>query len=179
MAGTRQWLLVCLMAVGISDASRPAFAATPDRGMEVRVRTTSPIIATLIQHATEHSQTFRDLVQAINASDGIVYIEEGACGNGRRSCFVNVTKARPDRMLWVMLNVRGVDCDLMGSIGHELQHTIEVLGNPQVTNFATMYSFYAQEADDRYLAFETLAAKRIGEAVRAEVREKDRCTGTR
>jgi hypothetical protein len=168
------------MGLAIADSRPLAFAATSDHGASEHVRTTSAIIATLIQHATEHSHTFRDLVQAISASDGIVYIEEGACAHGRRSCFVNVTKAGPNRMLWVMLDLRGVDCDLMGLVGHELQHTLEVLGDPHVTGFATMYNFYSREADPGHsFPFETIEAKRTGEAVRDEVRQKSRCTKVR
>jgi hypothetical protein len=166
--------------MGIADPTQTAFAANPAQGADEHIRTPSTVVATLIEHATERSGTFKQLVQAISASDGIVYIEEGECGNGRRSCFVNVTKAGPNRMLWVMLNVRGLDCDLMGLIGHELQHTVEVLQNTHVTSFATMYNFYSLEADPgRTFPFETIEAKRIGEAVRTEVRQKSRCSKVR
>src|SRR5262245_25485781 len=151
MMRTRGCLLACLILVGIADHGRTALAVTQDqRGDHDHVRTTRATIASLIHHATERSETFRNLVQAINASDGIVYIEEGVCGHAVQSCLVNVTAAGPNRMLWVLLKVRGVDCDLAGSIGHELQHTIEVLGNPRVTDFATMYSFYAREANEPF-----------------------------
>ena len=180
MAGTRRWLVVCVIAIGIVDTGRLAFAETPGQGTAEHVRSSSAIIATMIQHATERSRTFSDLVQAISATDGIVYVEVGTCGHGRQSCFVNVTKAGPNRMLWVMLNVRGIDCDLMGLIGHELQHTVEVLGDPQVTGFAAMYNFYSREADPGHsFPFETDGAKRAGDAVRAEVRQKNGCAKVR
>jgi hypothetical protein len=169
-----------LIVTGIAEPGGLAFTATSDQGASEHVRTTSAVIGTLIQLAIERSHTFRDLVQAISASDGIVYIEKGACGDGRRSCFVNVTKAGANRMLWVILDVRGIDCDLMGLIGHELQHTVEVLGDPHVTGFASMYNFYAREADPGHsYPFETNEAKRAGETVRAEVRQKSRCTKVR
>ena len=180
MTKTERCLLVCVIGMGIAARMRTAFAATPGQGTDEHIRTTSTVIAALIEHATERSRTFNQLVQAIRGSDGIVYIEEGACGHGRRSCFVNVTKAGPNRMLWVMLNVRGVDCDLMGLMGHELQHTVEVLGDPQVTDFAAMYYFYSRELDPgASFPFETIRAKRTGEAVRTEVRQKTRCTRVR
>src|SRR5262245_27817363 len=180
MTKATRCLLVCLIGMGFGDGMRTALAATPDQSADEHLRTTSSVIATLIEHATERSRTFNELIQAIGASDGIVYIEEGACGHGRRSCFVNVTKAGPNRMLWVMLNVRGVYCDLMGLIGHELQHTVEVLGDPQVTDFAAMYYFYSRELDPgASFPFETIRAKRTGEAVRMEVGQKTRCTRVR
>jgi hypothetical protein len=159
-----------------------AFRAHGDfrSGASEHVRSTSAIIGPLIQLAIERSQTFRNVIQTISASDGIVYIEEGACGLGRQSCFVNVTKAGPNRILWVMVNTRGNDCDIMGLIGHELQHTVEVLGDPRVADFAAMYNFYSREADPgRNFPFETTEAKRVGEAVRAEVHQNSRCTKVR
>jgi hypothetical protein len=44
---------------------------------------------------------------------------------------VAVTKAGANRMLRVKVDTRKADWDLMGSIGHELRHTIEVLNNPK------------------------------------------------
>src|SRR4029077_18116505 len=114
------------------------------------------------------------LIDTIKASDGIVLIEEGKCGRGMRACFVTVTMAGPNRMLWVKLDLRGVDCDLMGLIGHELQHTVEVLGDPSLTDITSMSFSYSNKSDGRSggPAFETDAAIKTGEAVRAEVRRK-------
>ena len=176
MTGTRRNLLIALVVTELAGVGRPA-VATPGQAVNVRIRAGNAAIATLIEHASERSTTFRGLLTTINASDGIVYIEPGMCGHGMRACFVNVTKAGSNRMLWVMLDARGVDCDLMAVIGHELQHTIEVLGDPAVTNTTTMYFFYGQRADaGSRPAFETIEAKRVGEAVRAEVRQASRCT---
>ena len=84
------------------------------------------------------------------------------------------------RMLWVMVDTRGSDCELMGLIGHELRHTVEVLSDSTVTNATTMYFFYGQHADaGNSPAFETIPAKRTGEAVNTEVRGKNRCTKIR
>jgi hypothetical protein len=68
----------------------------------------------------------------------------------------------------------------MGLIGHELQHTIEVLSNRQVTSSGALYLFLSQEADAGISpAFETIAAKRLGETVRTEVRPKNACAKVR
>lgn len=63
----------------------------------------------------------------------------------------------------------------MGSIGHELRHTIEVLSNPKVTDNATMYFFYDRIATRATnSAFETAAATDAGNAVCAEVQKHAR-----
>ena len=125
----------------------------------------------LVRQAIEQSKTFGGLVDTINASDGFVYVEEGRCGHGVRSCFVTVTVAGGHRILWVYVDTQKRDWDLMGSIGHELRHTVEVLGSPSVTSRNTMYAFYHRlgtyGTDE---AFETVAAVDAGEAVRTEVR---------
>lgn len=181
MTGARRRLLVGSMIMGLADLKYSTFAATSGQAISERVRPTNATIATLIQNASDRSPIFRGLIDTINASDGIVYIEPGMCGHGMRACFVKVTMAGATRMLWVTLDARGIDCDLMGLLGHELRHTVEVLGDPGVTNTATMYFFYRQNPDSRSggHAFETNTAVNIGEAVRDQVRKKSRCSKVR
>jgi hypothetical protein len=178
MAAKRRDWLIGLMLTELVVVGSPALAA-PQVASD-RVRGSDAAIATLINHASERSNTFRGLVNTINASDGMVYVEPGACEHGMQACLVNVTMAGPTRIVWVKLHTQGDECDLMGLIGHELQHTIEVLGNRQVTSSGALYFFLSQEADAGISpAFETDAAKRIGETVRTEVRHNNRCTRVR
>ena len=129
-------------------------------------------MATLIQEATERSATFRALVETINASDGIVYVNQGDCGHGVRACLATVVAAGPNRILRIQVDTRKADWDLMGSIGHELRHAVEVLGDPTVTSNATMYFFYSRTGRrDASNSFETKAAVEAGRAVRSEVRQ--------
>jgi hypothetical protein len=154
-------------AVRVAAASEAAGMADPER----RVRTSSPVLAQLINDATERSDTFRGLIETIRTSDGIVYVEEGDCGHGVRACLVAVSAAGPNRILWVKVDTRKSDWDLMGSIGHELRHAVEVLDNPAVTSNAALYFFYARVGRTGTTgAFETEAAVQAGHAVRAEVR---------
>jgi hypothetical protein len=60
----------------------------------------------------------------------------------------------------------------MGQLGHELQHAVEVLSDPSVTNGALAYFLYDRiarkdPASDREW-FETEAAQRAGDDVRRE-----------
>jgi hypothetical protein len=70
------------------------------------------------------------------------------------------------------------DWDFMGSVGHELRHTIEVLSNPSVTNTAGLHSFYLHTASTGGFLrpFETEAAVAAGAAVRAEVQKYRRAS---
>ena len=58
----------------------------------------------------------------------------------------------------------------MGSLGHELQHAIEALSQPSITNGAQLYNFFRREAPTDNNRFETAAAINVGDAVRAELR---------
>jgi hypothetical protein len=113
------------------------------------------------------------LVDTINASDGIVYVEAGRCRYSR-ACLTGVSTAGEYRMLWVTIDTRRVDSELIASIGHELQHAIEILSNPDVRSTAAMYIFYsrfAKRIGTGRGAFETAAATKVGNAVREEFRD--------
>lgn len=128
------------------------------------------MLRTLIDDAVERSPTFRRLVHTIQASDGIAYVEEGECRGRRRACLVAVTQARPHRILWVKVDTRNADSNVLaGSIGHELQHVLEVISRPTVTDNATMFLLYDRDGP-RKGAFETEAAVEAGNRVRAELR---------
>jgi hypothetical protein len=180
MANTVRKAAAAVVAVGamlvapqtVSGADMPA--ATHTSGAHVRSR--SAAIVTLIEQATERSTTFRQLIATIDASDAIVYVQEGQCGHGVRACFYAVSSSAGRRMLWVRVDTRkDVDWNLMGSIGHELRHTIEVLNDPLVKNNADMFFFYQHTGSyGTSNAFETRAAVDAGNAVRAEVRAFNR-----
>jgi hypothetical protein len=164
-------LALTMTTVGTARVAAANDAAGPMADPGRRLRTHSPTLAALIQEATERSTTFRGLVDTINASDGIVYVNEGDCGHGVGACLADVTAAGPNRILRVTVDIRKRDRDLMGSIGHELRHAVEVLENPTVTNNAAMYLFYSRVGRrGTTTSFETEAAVEAGHAVRDEVR---------
>ena len=111
-----------------------------------RVRSTNAAIAALIARAYEWSVTFRQVVDLIDATDGIVYVEPGRCRKTVRACMaLTVTVAGPSRILRIVVDPRKADCDLMASIGHELWHAIEVLRDPSLRTDAALFFFYSRE----------------------------------
>jgi hypothetical protein len=175
MARTTQQLMVAVVMTGLLGSARPVLAGSADAPGPSRVRSSSAPIAALIGRAVERSQTFRGLVETIDASDGIVYVEEGTCRGGVRACFVAVVESGPNRLLKVVVDTRKAEWDLMGSIGHELQHTIEVLNDLHLRNNFQMYFFYEGKGRSATSSsFETSAAIHAGESVRTEVRKYPR-----
>jgi hypothetical protein len=72
------WLVGPVVLVALATPSL-AFAQTPVQGSP-RVRGSSPAIAEAIEQAVQQSPTFNQLVTAITATDGIVYVHYGECG---------------------------------------------------------------------------------------------------
>lgn len=161
-----EWVMI-LTAATIVTAARPAAAHEPLD----RVRTDNPIIKAAIGQATSLSATFRRLVEVINNTDGLVYVEEGRCGNRARGCLLHVmTASGPYRMLHIEINTRRAGKEIMGLVGHELQHAVEVLSEPKLNTSVGILNFYQHEG--RFSlgnSAETSAALRAGTDVEVEV----------
>jgi len=171
--GTRNVAMAAAAAVvlGIPSLSVAADELPDPPVSSAHVRSTNSRLGALIQRAGERSATFHRLVETIETSDSIVFIEAGQCGHGIRACFVDVTGDASHRYMRVFVDIRKADWDLMGSIGHELRHTIEVIEVPQIRDNASMRLFYQQRGTyGTAFARETQVAVDAGNTVRAEVR---------
>jgi hypothetical protein len=106
-------------------ASLPARAGTGD---VAGVRSTNAAIREMLDDGAWESPTFRGLVRAIVAHNGIVYVEDGVCLHGVHACLLmNVTPASGYRILQIVIDRQGVMAhrrrlDVIATIGHELCH---------------------------------------------------------
>ena len=147
--------------------------AAVDAGADERVRTGDPSLAATIRDARAWSPTFARLVDAIAATDGVVFVERGRCGHGMRGCLLMwIAVAGPRRVLQVIVDDRLTPKDAMGTIAHELRHALEIFAEPRVTTREAMYFFYQREGTTQGRAFETRAAIKAGDAVRRELRKR-------
>ena len=146
-------------------------AAATETHAAGRVRAADPGLAALIAESTGRSATLRQMIEAIGANDGLVYVERGRCGHGVRARLDFLTAAGPTRFLRITLDDRSTDAQAMASLGHELRHALEVLAEPAVTSAAMMYNFYHRTAMRRGGGFETAAAMLAGDTVREELRK--------
>jgi hypothetical protein len=139
---------------------------------DARVRGVSARVVAMINEAAAQSKTFRGLVDQIGDTNGIVYVAEGQCGHGVQACLLHtITMMGPNRVLRILVDPRKSDCDFMGSIGHELQHAVEVLGNRTVRSASNMTLLYHRPGKDWTGRFETAAAIQAGLVVRAELQK--------
>jgi hypothetical protein len=153
---------VLVLAMVLAAGSAPAEEASAP----TRVRSEHATIARLIMQATEQSATFRREIDAISATDGLVYVYAAPCGHGVWACLVHtVTLAGPYRLLKVRLDIRRSERETMAALGHELQHAIEALSDPGVTDDNRISSFFQRLAPSDSHDFETSAALQAGSDV--------------
>jgi hypothetical protein len=144
---------------------------------EPGVRSSHSGLSAVIRAAAERSMTFRGLLETLEMKDGIVYVEHGICPWHARGCLLStVTFAGRYRVLQIVVNANAREDQLMGTIGHELQHAIEVLSYRNIRTASALRLFYRRNglAVVTGRAFETNAAVKVGNSVLAEVRQSRR-----
>jgi hypothetical protein len=175
------WFVMVLSLVGFRAAQSAVQTATaeppvspPDTSAISRVRSTDVRITALIARAAEQSATFRSLLETIDATDGIVYVETGGCAGVRACLTLKVTIAEPHRILWIVVDPRRAACDVMVSVGHELWHAVELLREPSIRSEGALYFFLTKGGSHNPARWvETKAAIKVEEDVRSELRECD------
>ena len=163
--------VVWSMAVASALVVHGPASADQDAARIARVRSVVPAINAAITRGNERSPTFRHLIETIGNSDGIVYVQEGYCGISIRSCLQHwVGVAGPNRFLRIRVSTRKAPgCELVASIGHELQHAIEVLSNPNIRDRFGMFRLFDLNGRTSYGTHETDAALQVGMAIEREV----------
>jgi hypothetical protein len=154
-----------------------ATAASPALGSSTgRVRSSNPAVLQLIAEAAERSATFRGLLEQIERSDGIVYVEFGYCAFGRlNGCMLPwVVPSTGGRYLRVQVTPDRARVDherRIAIIAHELQHALEVLAHREVFDAETMRAMYARIGMPIAAshAYETTAAFLAEDAVFSEL----------
>src|SRR5262245_27954863 len=156
----------------VVESSAPVGSQESLMAPDAHVRGVTSRLVMIIHEATAQSDTFRGLVDQISQTNGVVYVAEGECGHGVQACLVPaMTTMGPNRVLRILVDGRRADRDLMGSIGHELQHVVEVLSRRSIRTYSAMILLYKELCDACGPRFETDDAVRAGNAVRDELRK--------
>ena len=147
------------------------------------VRSTDPMIAKALSEGLVRSPVIRRLVDAIDASDVIVYIARGVCPSPAVACLMmtgtaaGVRYVRINFTLEIGLGKKGGwnRDELSVMIAHELQHAVEIAEWPEVVDHATLTVAYARRGvvlgESR---LDTLAAEQAGNERRAELQQRRR-----
>ena len=135
-----------------------------------RLRPADSTAAGLLRGAMARSATFRAIVETIEGSDLIVYIETRP---NRLPGQLQLLAATPDcRHVRVSVRTPGLDTELIAWMGHELWHAVEVAGAPEVRDQATLLRLYQRigVAGASGTTAETAKAQEVWMRVLREVR---------
>lgn len=161
-------VVVCLF-VGLSAAAHAKNTDPP------RVRPLDPSLTVIVDAGRHRSATFHALVERLETGDVVVYLQYGQLPSGLQGRLTFLTAAAGLR--YVMVEVaRELDAPrLIAIVGHELQHAVEILGQPQIVNQATFASAYERSGfkrrhfADGVVGFDTHAAVNVGRQVWREL----------
>lgn len=153
-------------------AAAPVAAAEPSR-----VRSTDAAVLSLLHEGAERSASFQALVDAIDRSNGIVYVQFGVCAFGHlNGCLLPFVVPSPnDRYLRILVtgdSHRRTHEQLLALIAHELQHAREVIDHDEVVDVASMEAMYRRTGvplTGGLSGYETSAARAAGDRVLAEL----------
>jgi hypothetical protein len=146
-----------------------ALLTAPDR----HVRTTDRYVQTLLAQGVRRSTTFAELMQALNQSDVIVYIQSvdtlPSTLSGR---LMLAADAHGQRYLRIQMRQSLGPNDSIALMGHELRHALEIAQASEVRDARGLIALYQRIGDESLPgvhAYETDAAQDAGRQVRVEL----------
>ena len=153
------------------------FALTAADSPERHVRATEPRLLTLIEAGLAHSNTFRRLIDTLNASDVIVYIEPKLTRQALRGYLAHhIVATGGRRYLHIAIQTQGSERHLISLLAHELQHAVEVSQYPDVHDARGLEQLFSRLAlqfgCDSFTCFETQAARDVETIVGKEFVQK-------
>ena len=175
--------LLTLIAIVSALAAPPAFAASHDQPSEpllhtARVRAADARTAALLTQGVERSATVRALVNQLEQLDVIVYIEmQPALRKRLAGTMTWLTRAKNYRYVRISLNPELNTDVAIATLGHELQHALEVANAREIVNERALEQFYQKHGDisrANVNGWDTAAARLAGDDVRRELVENAR-----
>jgi hypothetical protein len=119
------------------------FTSDPSGLSFTRVRASESLMIALVREGYGRSPSFRDLVDTLQRSNVIVIVQPGICAGGRiRSCVVAVAGTLRERQIRIKVDTRTSGNQLIATIGHELQHAVEIAENTEITDGPNALKLY-------------------------------------
>ena len=140
-----------------------------------RVRVLDAHLKSLFDHGLTQSPTLRTLVDKVEASSILVFVDGDMRMPERFGAQTKfVTSVNDVRYVRVDINVMLAPRRQIALLAHELQHALEIADRPEIQDVEAMELFYEdagfQSFDDgRHRGFETDAALEMQEAVEREL----------
>jgi hypothetical protein len=173
-------MLKLLTSIAIVSAlSVPTvFAASPDPSpatseRSARVRAADARAAMLLVQGQHRSATVRALVTQLERLDVIVYVEMQPSLRKRLAGMLTwVTATKQHRYVRIALNPELATDMAIATLGHELQHALEVATAPEIVSEQTLANFYRSHGEgstSQVNGWDTPAARLAGDEVRREL----------
>jgi len=129
----------------------------------------------VIASGIQRSPLFRQLADRLEGSDIIAHVVSDLHPAQQVIGYTTfVIRAGGVRYIRISVDPRLADWDLVATIGHELQHAVEIANARGVVDQHTMRTFYVsvgiRGGCDRGETFETATAVAVGQRIRREVR---------
>jgi hypothetical protein len=158
-------MLVALTMVAVVAVVSPMKMGAP------RVRPLSTHMADLVQRAAARSPTVARLLAEVEASDIILHVELRMDESVPRAMTYLMTSAGGARYVHTTINRRMAPSQLIEMLAHELQHVVEIAGDPCVRDNQTMRARFELLGWQvgRHGPFETDAAVEVERQVRREL----------
>ena len=141
MGETSRWIALVVVAVWSAG-----LRADDDRVL-TRVRGADETMRSLIREGDARSESFRAIVDEIQRSNAVVMVQFGLCAGGQvRSCVSHVEGDQRQRHIRILVNTRTTTDRLIATIAHELHHSLEIIGDPQVIDAEGVGALYRRIA---------------------------------
>jgi hypothetical protein len=179
------WFTAALIAGAVATTrpadSAPSYRLPPSVGRSVHellnapdrhVRAVSTLAQQLLTEGMKRSRTFEAIVEALEATDLIVHVEVNTKLPASVAGRLMFGSAPPNGPRYVRVQIAefGTRLDQIASIGHELQHALEVSEAPEVRCTKTFRKLYERiGAPSLPTAYDTEAAQRVGQKVLLEL----------
>jgi len=171
-----RWLFSVVLCSALLVSN--VYAASRDKARDggERIRPQDARSTQLLRDGMARSQTFRSLVERIEASNVFVYVQVSPFIKSTLAGQLTwMTQAGPYRYLRATLSPDQTVDQAIASLAHELQHAVEVMGDEQVVSEKTLISLYKRigrpSSSAAPSAWETIAAQETGYRVRRELVE--------
>jgi hypothetical protein len=168
---------VVLLSSLLASPASPRPARVPDHLRPLHERVASTLDSSYLA-----SPTIRRLVDEIEASDLIVYLDEKPRGGGPQGTLTFVGASRAARFVRIAVDAALADRQLAALIGHELQHAVEVARATWVIDqrsFADLYRTTGEAMDLAARQYDTAAARQVARQVLVEIGRRPGLTGVR
>ncbi len=166
----RTTLALVLLAVSVVRVGAIE-AATPRPWTHVRPIT--PAATAMLDDAVAMSWTVRTQLNDLEQTDVVVYLTDSMSGgcDGPRAYLTFLTRAGGVRFLVIRIDRWRLQLhDIIVSVGHELQHALEVAASPAVMCSKTLAQLYRRIGwEEQAGRFESNGALAVGRRVRNEL----------